>query len=184
MPHTYRRDAATFPSTGRSPWEPQSLTLSKYYMLCLVSLTTLSTLLGQTDVLDARETDNAQQRPLGPTAAKPASLTVDAMVEDYLLVANKIESSSSGGSNSNEIEKKSNWCGSASSVEVQRRFEYHFKLAGVKVVMWHYRSLVADGTPALDAGLYLSVGLCMYVCFYVLTRYPGARKVYLSRTST
>jgi hypothetical protein len=179
MPSNYCRDAATFPSTGRSRWEPQSLTLSHYYLLCLVSLTTLSTLLGQTAVLDARETDNDHKHPLGPMAATPASLTVDTIVEDYLLVTNKIE-----------LETSSK-CGFASAVEVQRRFEYDFKLAGIKVVMWHYRSLAADGKPALDEGLCLCLCLCLRVrvcaCMSVSmcsARCGGAREVYLSCTPT
>ncbi len=53
MPSNYSRDASTFPAAGlRSRWEP-SLTLMTYYLLVLASLTGLSTLLGQTDVLGA-----------------------------------------------------------------------------------------------------------------------------------
>ena len=53
MPSSYSRDAATFPAAGlRSRWEP-SLSLTTYYLLVLASLTGLSTLLGQTDVLGA-----------------------------------------------------------------------------------------------------------------------------------
>ena len=55
-PSEYALDPATaFPTTTLSPYEVQTLRLIDYYLLVAVTLTGLSTLLGLTDTVDARE---------------------------------------------------------------------------------------------------------------------------------
>ncbi len=136
MPSSYARDAATFPLNGeRSPWEAASLSLLTYYLLVAVTLTGLSTLLRQTAVLDARddalvERDPSRDGSLLVSAATP-SLRVDPCVLDFLVAEDD----------------------SASAVKVKRRFEFHFRLAAVKVVMVHLVSLGSDGRPILRDGV-------------------------------
>lgn len=137
MPSSYSRDADSFPAKGRSPWEPSTLNLFTYYLLVLFSLTGLSTLLGQTSVLDARalssdsDSDGLErQRQL--CSAETPRLVVDQIALDYLVAPGS----------SRPL---------AHAVQLKRRFEYNFKLAGVRVVMLHFISLGPDGTPVFDA---------------------------------
>merc|ERR1719484_126473 len=53
---------ANFVETEDSPYEVKRLTVFAYWLLVLVSLTGLSTMLGCTDVIDAREVDNINEK--------------------------------------------------------------------------------------------------------------------------
>jgi len=137
MPSSYSRDTASFPAVGRSPWEPATpgLNLVTYYLLVLFSLTGLSTVLGRTVVLDARDVpadSSGEQLQCELASAGKPSLVVEQIVLDYLVAPG-----------SNRV--------AAHGVRLLRRFEYNFKMAGVNVVMLHFISVAPDGTPSVDA---------------------------------
>jgi hypothetical protein len=142
MSSGYSRDAASFPLDGApSPWEVASLSLVTYYLLVAVSLTGLSTLLRQTAVLDARDGALVERDGLLASTATP-SLRVDPCVLDYLVADDS----------------------SATAVKVKRRFEFHFRLACVRVVMLHLVSLGSDGHPILRDGTEVTHLVEVYEC--------------------
>ena len=93
----------------RSPYEVPLLTLGKYYALVLATLTGLSTMLGLTEILDAREDLDGVPLAPHPLYPGPAILAYVARRVGAPLVA-------------------------------VRRFEYRFRLVGLRVVMLHYRT--------------------------------------------
>ena len=133
MPSNYCRDTRPFPDAV-TQWEP-SLSLFSFYFLVLISLTGLSTLLGQTTMIDARvmpdDTAGERERENGLTSVITPDLTVNRVVLEYL----------AAHTSSRNL---------YASVKLKRRFEYHFKLAGVKVVMLHFISTDRDGQAILD----------------------------------
>ena len=134
IPSNYSLKSTSFPSSGRSQFEPTRLNLFWYYLLVVASLTGFSTLAGQTTVLDARVVDErAQDEELQQSlvSANTPSLAVDKIALQYLIA---------------------NSSPPAASVRLKRRFEYNFKLAGVRVQMLHFVSLLSDGTMARDSG--------------------------------
>jgi hypothetical protein len=93
------------------------LTTTSYYMLVLFSLTGMSTLLGWTDFRMAQEFEDATTQDAQPplTSQYKECLRVEPSVLEY--------------------------CKRHSSAEVlvlKRRFEYHFRLVGLEVVMLHF----------------------------------------------
>ena len=96
----------------RSRYEVANLTVLKYYLLVLASITGLSTLLGLTQIIDAREGLEPEEAAL----AESHALHPSAPILDY--VARR-----AGG-----------------PITLVRRFEYHFKLTDLRVVMLHYSS--------------------------------------------
>jgi hypothetical protein len=88
-----------------SPYEVKRLTVMTYWLLVLASLTGLSTLLGCTDVVDAREVDALPPHALHPSEAMMAYVRRRTVEE----------------------------------MRVCRRFEFDFRLGGLRVVMLHFR---------------------------------------------
>ena len=124
----------------RSKWEVASLNLLTYYVLVVVSLTGLSTWLKQTSVLEAREQGLQLDRALVSTANP--HLKIDQCVLNYLLAEDS----------------------RAKAVMVKRRFEFHFRLADVEVVMLHLVSLGSDGEPILRGGRQVTHLVEVYQC--------------------
>ena len=111
MPSCYSR-TNDFPPVGSdtiSPWEVEGLNLAMYYALVAFSMTGISTLLGLTQTIDARESDNlsAESGDELPTLKSHSlpRLEVDDVVLEYLV---------QGDDN----------C----SVRLVRRFEFNFRL--------------------------------------------------------
>ena len=52
----------------------------------------------------------------------------------------------------------------AKDVQIKRRFEFHFQLAGVKVVMLHLVSIGAEGGPVLRGGRPVTHLVEVYEC--------------------
>mmetsp|Transcript_43565 Transcript_43565/g.102380 ORF Transcript_43565/g.102380 Transcript_43565/m.102380 type:complete len:231 (-) Transcript_43565:329-1021(-) len=128
MPHTYGRDVETFPVQGKSPFEVTVLNLFTYYLLVLATNTGLSTLVQQTDFVDSRETSDFVQ-------AEP--FWVDPLALEYISRHGQRKLARSG------VE--------SSSVKLARRFEYNFRLADIRVAMFHFASVTAEGDVALDS---------------------------------
>ena len=104
-----------FPArVGDSPYEVKRLTTFGYWLLVLVSLTGLSTLLGFTDTLDATEVEVINAREVDDVLP-PHPLHPSEAVMQY-------------------VRRKS-----GEAVRPCRRFEYNFRLAGLSVVMLHFR---------------------------------------------
>ena len=76
-------------------------------------------------------------------------MRVDPIVLDYLVASPPIRGTPSA------------------SVRLKRRFEYNFKVAGVRVAMLHFIAIDRDGKPLLDAQsreiLHLVEVLCVCV---------------------
>ena len=102
--------ADDFPLDGRSRYEVSNLTTIKYYLLVLATLTGLCTIVGRTDIVDARDksADLAlqQSHSLHPSAAMLSYVTRRV----------------------------------GTAVTAMRRFEYNFRLVGLSVVMCHYKT--------------------------------------------
>mmetsp|Transcript_25205 Transcript_25205/g.37114 ORF Transcript_25205/g.37114 Transcript_25205/m.37114 type:complete len:231 (-) Transcript_25205:142-834(-) len=145
MPSTYNRDidetlSPTFLSRWEyspncvSRWNVKKLTSWTYYALVLASFTGLSTFLGLTDVIDAREYKNLEkctpESCSGLKSAVTPSLVVNQEALDYLVAF--------GG------------YPSPSSVRLVRRFEFKFRLSGIHVVMLHFNSLSSTGEVVKD----------------------------------
>lgn len=111
MPSCYSRtdDFRLIGSDTISPWEVEGLNLATYYALVAFSLTGLSTLLGLTQTIDARESDDlsATSGDLLPTLKSHASprLEVDNAVLEYLVQGDD-----------------------GCSARLVRRFEFNFRL--------------------------------------------------------
>ena len=151
MPSTYRRTSEAFPSDSRlSPWDcRRTLNLVTYYLLVLWSVTGLSTLLGVTRTVDARErtvlggSEDIKQaggehvEAFGPedlTGTSNQNLDVDPLVLRYL------------------TKPLEGWPRApASSLRLVRRFEYNFRAAGWEVIMLHFVSLNEAGKIIEDA---------------------------------
>ena len=107
-------DADDFPAHGDSRYEVKRLTVFAYWLLVLVSLTGLSTLLGRTDCLDAREVDVINEREVDDVLP-PHGLHPSEAMMSY-------------------VRRKA-----GERVRPCRRFEFNFRLAGLAVVMLHFR---------------------------------------------
>ena len=107
-------DAEDFPAHGDSRYEVKRLTVFAYWLLVLASFTGLSTLLGRTDVLDAREVDVINEREVDDVLPPHGLHPSEAMMA--------------------YVRRKA-----GERVRPCRRFEYNFRLAGLSVVMLHFR---------------------------------------------
>ena len=107
-------DADDFPAHGDSRYEVKRLTVFAYWLLVLASFTGLSTLLGRTDVLDAREVDVINEREVDDVLPPHALHPSEAMMA--------------------YVRRKA-----GERVRPCRRFEFNFRLAGLAVVMLHFR---------------------------------------------
>ena len=105
---------ADFPAHGDSRYEVKRLTVFAYWLLVLASFTGLSTLLGRTDVLDAREVDVINEREVDDVLPPHALHPSEAMMA--------------------YVRRKA-----GERVRPCRRFEFNFRLAGLAVVMLHFR---------------------------------------------
>jgi len=99
------------PGVGRSRFEVETLTLLNYYALVLATLTGVSTVLGLTEIVEAKdwEHDTGAGRSEHPLDPSPT-------ICEYL--------ARRAGSPATPI----------------RRFEFNFKLVALRVVMMHFRS--------------------------------------------
>ena len=107
-------DAEDFPARGNSRYEVKRLTVFAYWLLVLASLTGLSTMLGCTDVLDARDVDVINEREVDDVLP-PHGLHPSEAMMTY-------------------VRRKA-----GERVRPCRRFEFNFRLAGLAVVMLHFR---------------------------------------------
>ena len=107
-------DAEDFPAHGDSRYEVKRLTVLAYWLLVLASFTGLSTLLGRTDVLDAREVDVINEREVDDVLPPHGLHPSEAMMA--------------------YVRRKA-----GERVRPCRRFEFNFRLAGLAVVMLHFR---------------------------------------------
>lgn len=124
MPCNYAESLSiTLPAKGVSPYEVQSLTTLRYFILVIVSLTGLSTLLGLTTMFDARELSAADAFDDALISKRSAKLPVHTRALEYIA-----RRSSSAGSGSTSL---------ASELRVVRRFEFCFRLVALNVVMLH-----------------------------------------------
>lgn len=106
-----------------------------YYLLVLYSLTGLSTLLGLTDEVDAREFPAGDESPAPQEGSKwlrsdrNESVAVSREAIDYCRCATfctKSKHSSEGCAEGSQ------------SIRLRRRFEYDFRLIGANVIMLHF----------------------------------------------
>ena len=107
-------DADDFPAHGDSRYEVKRLTVLAYWLLVLASFTGLSTMLGRTDVLDAREVDVINEKEVDDVLPPHALHPSEAMMT--------------------YVRRKA-----GERVRPCRRFEFNFRLAGLAVVMLHFR---------------------------------------------
>ena len=105
---------ADFPAHGDSRYEVKRLTVFAYWLLVLASLTGLSTMLGRTDVLDARECEIINEREVDDVLP-PHGLHPSEAMMTY-------------------VRRKA-----GERVSPCRRFEFNFRLACLSVVMLHFR---------------------------------------------
>ena len=105
---------ADFPAHGDSRYEVKRLTVFAYWLLVLASLTGLSTLLGRTDTLDARAVDVINEREVDDVLPPHGLHPSEAMMA--------------------YVRRKA-----GERVRPCRRFEFNFRLAGLAVVMLHFR---------------------------------------------
>lgn len=135
MPATYRPEdfaAAVREERTLMPYEVQALTLLKYYLLVLWSMTGLCSLLRQTQTVDASELvgGDGEKRAV----AKPPedhALSVHPFVVDALASRHGV-------------------AGVRDSVRLIRRFEFRFRLTGLWVAMHHYKGVDAHGVETLS----------------------------------
>jgi hypothetical protein len=107
-------DEDDFPTRGDSRYEVKRLTVFTYWLLVLASFTGLSTMLGRTDVLDAREVDVINEKEVDDVLPPHALHPSEAMMT--------------------YVRRKA-----GERVRPCRRFEFNFRLAGLAVVMLHFR---------------------------------------------
>ena len=107
-------DADDFPAHGDSRYEVKRLTVFAYWLLVLASFTGLSTLLGCTDTIDARAVDVINEREVDDVLP-PHGLHPSEAMMSY-------------------VRRKA-----GERVRPCRRFEFNFRLAGLAVVMLHFR---------------------------------------------
>ena len=107
-------DAEDFPAHGDSRYEVKRLTVFAYWLLVLASFTGLSTLLGRTDTVDAREVDVINEREVDDVLPPHGLHPSEAMMA--------------------YVRRKA-----GERVRPCRRFEFNFRLAGLAVVMLHFR---------------------------------------------
>ena len=105
---------ADFPAHGDSRYEVKRLTVFAYWLLVLASFTGLSTMLGRTDCLDARAVDVINEREVDDVLPPHALHPSEAMMR--------------------YVQRKA-----GERVRPCRRFEFNFRLAGLAVVMLHFR---------------------------------------------
>ena len=105
---------ADFPAHGDSRYEVKRLTVLAYWLLVLASFTGLSTLLGCTDVIDARDVDVINEREVDDVLPPHGLHPSEAMMA--------------------YVRRKA-----GERVRPCRRFEFNFRLAGLAVVMLHFR---------------------------------------------
>ena len=107
MPSNYDAEAFSQAAAAQRPlpYEVRSLTLLKYYLLVLTSFTGLCSLLRQTRTVDAREGEALDDSGCSP------SLAVDRRVVEALAARS----------------------GAGAGVRLVRRFEFHFRLIGLRV---------------------------------------------------
>ena len=105
---------ADFPAHGDSRYEVKRLTVFAYWLLVLASFTGLSTLLGCTDTIDARAVDVINEREVDDVLP-PHGLHPSEAMMSY-------------------VRRKA-----GERVRPCRRFEFNFRLAGLAVVMLHFR---------------------------------------------
>ena len=127
MPSTYEPNAfqaATQQQAALLPYEVTKLTVAKYYFLVLWSLTGLSSLLRQTQTIQASD-DRADK---GSHVAEPLRshpLAVDTLVVDAIAARH-------------------------GTVRLVRRFEFRFRLVGLWVAMHHYAARDVSGRETLS----------------------------------
>ena len=107
-------DADDFPAHGDSRYEVKRLTVFAYWLLVLASFTGLSTMLGRTDCLDARECEIINEREVDDVLPPHGLHPSEAMMA--------------------YVRRKA-----GERVRPCRRFEFNFRLAGLAVVMLHFR---------------------------------------------
>ena len=105
---------ANFPARGDSRYEVKRLTVFAYWLLVLASFTGLSTMLGCTDVIDARECEIINEREVDDVLPPHGLHPSEAMMA--------------------YVRRKA-----GEHVRPCRRFEFNFRLAGLAVVMLHFR---------------------------------------------
>ena len=105
---------ADFPAHGDSRYEVKRLTVLAYWLLVLASFTGLSTLLGRTDTLDARAVDVINEKEVDDVLPPHGLHPSEAMMA--------------------YVRRKA-----GERVRPCRRFEFNFRLAGLAVVMLHFR---------------------------------------------
>ena len=105
---------ADFPAHGDSRYEVKRLTVFAYWLLVLASFTGLSTLLGRTDTLDARNVDVINEKEVDDVLPPHGLHPSEAMMA--------------------YVRRKA-----GERVRPCRRFEFDFRLAGLAVVMLHFR---------------------------------------------
>ena len=105
---------ADFPAHGDSRYEVKRLTVFAYWLLVLASLTGLSTMLGCTDVLDARDVDVVNEKEIDDVLPPHGLHPSEAMMA--------------------YVRRKA-----GERVRPCRRFEFNFRLACLSVVMLHFR---------------------------------------------
>ena len=105
---------ADFPAHGDSRYEVKRLTVLAYWLLVLASFTGLSTMLGCTDVIDARECEIINEREVDDVLPPHGLHPSEAMMA--------------------YVRRKA-----GEHVRPCRRFEFNFRLAGLAVVMLHFR---------------------------------------------
>ena len=130
-PSTY--DAEDFRAATQNnlplPFEVQSLTVLKYYLLVLFSITGLCSLLRQTQTMQASDTIASGGKIAEPPASHP--LAVHPLVVDSIVSRHGIR-------------------GDGSSVRLVRRYEFRFRLIGLWVAMHHYCARDASGKETLS----------------------------------
>ena len=103
-----------FPAHGDSRYEVKRLTVFAYWLLVLASLTGLSTMLGCTDTVDARVVDVINEQEVDDVLPPHGLHPSEAMMA--------------------YVRRKA-----GEHVRPCRRFEFNFRLAGLAVVMLHFR---------------------------------------------
>ena len=107
-------DADDFPAHGDSRYEVKRLTVFAYWLLVLASFTGLSTMLGCTDVIDAREAEIINEQEVDDVLPPHGLHPSEAMMA--------------------YVRRKA-----GERMRPCRRFEFNFRLAGLAVVMLHFR---------------------------------------------
>ena len=157
LPSSYLHDADAFPASGRSPYDTTPMSLFAYYRPSLSSsnsvMRALSTLLLLTEVIDARNTDEAEVSSLPSrglllkSGVARSSLLVDERVLGYL-AARGAPAAPASGSSTEDLQ-----------VKVVRRFEYkffhiqRFDSCASHVLILHFATVTRTGEPVRDAAV-------------------------------